>query len=97
MKQTIIISLVASLIFFILGYFIGTTNINSTSRLAKEANTFKADREAPNKEPVGQDLKEPIKNPEINDIIGQVIAVKDNIVSLKISQLGRLANLILDE
>jgi len=97
MKQTIIISLIASLIFFTLGYFIGTANINSASQLAKEANTFQAGREAPKKELADSDLDAPINNPEINNILGQVIAVKDNTVILKISPLGRSADLILDE
>jgi hypothetical protein len=79
MKKTIIISLTSSLIFFILGYFIGNTNIyskiyNSAEQSVKDNNTFQAGWEAAKKRLVDTGYLSAADNMNIN--IEQ--SVKDN-------------------
>lgn len=97
MKKTIIISLVVALVFFTLGYLIGGINITPTGQLVKGANTFQAGWDAAKQRLADSGFFAPMGNFEINNVSGEVIAVKDNAITLKIRPLEPLADPSLDE
>jgi len=97
MKKPIIISLVVALVFFTLGYLIGGINITPTGQLVKGANTFQAGWDAAKKRLSDSGFAAPMANFEINNVSGQVTAVKDNDITLKIRPLEPLADPSLDE
>ncbi|MFH1583175.1 MAG: hypothetical protein ABIB72_02555 [Candidatus Falkowbacteria bacterium] len=97
MKQTIIISLVVALVFFTLGYLIGSAKISPTGQLAIGANTYQAGWEAAKKRLADSGFGLPMADFEINNVSGQVTAVKGDAITLKIMPLELLADPNLDE
>ena len=86
-----------ALVFFTLGYLIGGINITPTGQLVKGANTFQAGWDAAKKRLSDSGFAAPMANFEINNVSGQVTAVKDNDITLKIRPLEPLADPSLDE
>ena len=86
-----------ALIFFSLGYLIGSAKVSPTGKLAIGANTFQAGWEAAKKRLADSGFAAPMGNFEIKNISGQVTAVKGSTVALKIRPLEPLADPNLDE
>jgi len=97
MKKTIIISLVVALVFFTLGYLIGSINITPTGQLVKGANTYQAGWDAAKKRLSDSGFAAPMANLEIKNVSGQAIAVQGDAITLKIGPLEPLADPSLDE
>lgn len=97
MKKNIIISLVVALVFFTLGYLVGGSNIAPAGQLIKGANTFQAGWDAAKKRLADSGFGSPMANFEINNVSGQVTAIQDKAITLKIMPLEPLADLDLDE
>jgi len=89
--------LVVALIFFSLGYLIGSAKVSPTGKLAIGANTFQAGWEAAKKRLADSGFAAPMANLEINNVSGQVTAIQDNAITLKIRPLEPLADPSLDE
>jgi len=88
---------VVALIFFSLGYLIGSAKVSPTGKLAISANTFQAGWEAAKKRLADSGFAAPMANLEINNVSGQVTAIQDNAITLKIRPLEPLADPSLDE
>ena len=86
-----------ALIFFSLGYLIGSAKVSPTGKLAIGANTFQAGWEAAKKRLADSGFAAPMANLEINNVSGQVTAIQDNAITLKIRPLEPLADPSLDE
>ena len=86
-----------ALIFFSLGYLIGSAKVSPTGKLAISANTFQAGWEAAKKRLADSGFAAPMANLEINNVSGQVTAIQDNAITLKIRPLEPLADPSLDE
>ena len=97
MKQTIIISLIAALVFFTLGYLIGSAKISPTGQLAIGANTYQAGYEAAKQRLADSGFAAPMADFEIKNVSGQVTAVQGDDITLKIRPLEPLADVDLDE
>ncbi len=97
MKKIIIIALVTALVFFTLGYLIGTTKVNPTNQLAKGANTYQAGWEAAKQRMVDFGFYPLMDKTEFKSIYGQVKEVNNKAVTLKIKPLEPLADPSLDE
>ncbi|MDP2708526.1 MAG: hypothetical protein Q8O93_00525 [bacterium] len=98
MKQTIIISLAAALIFFTFGYAVGgnlASQDSGISKLAKGDNTFAAGWEAARRR-LNDSNFFPLAGGEIKSFSGQVEAVEGNKIKLKIRPLEPLADPELD-
>ena len=89
--------MVVALIFFSLGYLIGSAKVSPTGKLAIGANTFQAGWEAAKKRLADSGFAAPMANLEINNVSGQVTAIQDNAITLKIRPLEPLADPSLDE
>lgn len=89
--------MVVALIFFSLGYLIGSAKVSPTGKLAISANTFQAGWEAAKKRLADSGFAAPMANLEINNVSGQVTAIQDNAITLKIRPLEPLADPSLDE
>jgi len=105
MKNSIIISLIVALVFFTLGYALGASLSPKTggktssflSGLSTGANTFQAGWDAAKKRLADSGFGAPMANLEIKNLTGQVTAVKDNAITIKISPLEPLADPSLDQ
>ena len=86
-----------ALIFFSLGYLIGSAKVSPTGKLAISANTFQAGWEAAKKRLADSGFAAPMANLEINNVSGQVTAIQDNAITLKIRPMEPLADPSLDE
>jgi len=89
--------LVVALIFFSLGYLIGSAKVSPTGKLAISANTFQAGWEAAKKRLADSGFAAPMANLEIKNVSGQAIAVQGDAITLKIGPLEPLADPNLDE
>jgi len=89
--------LVVALIFFSLGYLIGSAKVSPTGKLAISANTFQAGWEAAKKRLADSGFAAPMANLEIKNVSGQAIAVQGDAITLKIGPLEPLADPSLDE
>lgn len=100
MKKTIIISLVVALVFFVFGYFVGGTRLSpvgqsASVQLAQGDNTYQAGYDAAKKR-LAESGFAPMSNLEVKNISGEVTAVKNKAITLKIRPLEPLADPSLD-
>ncbi len=99
MRQTVLISLAAALIFFTLGYAVGGNLTGQAPGLNQPAgtDTFQAGWEAARRRLSDSGFMPMIGNYEIKNVSGEVKSLSDNDIILKIKPLEPLADPALDE